>query len=98
MLQSVRGNTKYDSTRLSTMTREERLQQANNGSPEDEKLQSLILAVEAAKKGSFAHRRVIEQLVKYASSSSNLTRNGETTLKKPILFIVVMFNLMHWCI
>jgi hypothetical protein len=66
MLQSVRGNTKYDSTRPSTMTREERLQQANNGSPEDEKLQSLILAVEAAKKGSFAHRRVIEQLVKYA--------------------------------
>jgi hypothetical protein len=68
MIQSVRGNTKCDSTRQSTMTRAERLQQANNGSPEDEKLESLILAVWAAQKPSFTHRRSIEQLVKYAGA------------------------------
>jgi hypothetical protein len=66
MIQSVRDNTKCDPTRQSTMTREEQLQQANNGSPEDEKLESLILVVWAIKKPSFAHRRSIEQLVKYA--------------------------------
>lgn len=66
MIQLVRGNTEYDRTRQSAMTREERLQQANNGSGDDEQLESLILAVWAAEKGSFAHRRSIEKLVKYA--------------------------------
>jgi hypothetical protein len=66
MIQSVRGNTEYDRTQQSAMTREERLQQANNGSEDDKLLESLILAVWAAEKGSFAYRRSIEKLVKYA--------------------------------
>jgi hypothetical protein len=48
------------------MTREQWLQLANNGSAEDKQLQSLILAVWAAQKGSFAYRRSNEKLVKYA--------------------------------
>jgi hypothetical protein len=65
MIQFVRDNTEREPTRQSTITREQRLQLANNGSQVDEKLQSLILAVWAANPGS-GYRRAIEQLVKYA--------------------------------
>jgi hypothetical protein len=65
MIQSVWGNTEYDRTQQSAMTREERLQQANNGSEDDKLLESLILAVWAAKDG-YPRKRAIEKLVKYA--------------------------------
>jgi hypothetical protein len=66
MMQSVQGHTKCDPNRQSDMTREDLLRDVNNGSLEDEELQTRILAVWAADRGSFAHKRAINNLVKYA--------------------------------
>jgi hypothetical protein len=106
MIQSVRDNTKCDPTRQSNMTREQRLQLANNGNPEDEKLQSLILAVWAAQKGSFAYRRSIEKLVKYAgevfkqqlkfnSKWRNYTQEADPVYSRDIQFDALVHLSLH---
>lgn len=54
------------------MTRAEQLQAACNGSPEDDRLMQLILAVWKTEQGSFARKRAIDRLLVYTLNSSQM--------------------------
>jgi hypothetical protein len=108
MIQSARGHTKCNSTPQITMTREERLRQANNGKPEDEVLERLILAVWAIEKGSFAYRRrrAIEKLVTYTGGVfktqfkfnkkwKNYTQESDPVYSRDVEFDALVYLSLH---
>jgi hypothetical protein len=58
------------------MTRVEQLQSACNGSPEDNRLMQLILAVWETERGSFARKRAIDRLLLYAQHSPQMLKSS----------------------
>ena len=106
MVQSMTGNTKNTLMRQIPMTREEQLKQANNGSPVDEKLYLLIMAVWAAEQGSFASKRAIRSLIVYAqqlfkkffkfnSKWKNYTQEADPVYSRDIEYDAVIYLSLH---